>query len=79
VVNIAASNSKLDEDGDKLGSDADIQFPTGSEFGISIRHTSSQCKSDFTSSLSRFQLGGSVKKGYLFVSEYKLPNPPCKY
>ena len=79
-VQILESNTKVDDDGDALGSDADLQFPKDSKMKILIEKTTGKYKSDFTHDGSaQFKIAGSVKLGYLFISEYNLPNPPCKY
>jgi len=78
-VKIIDSASGLDEDGDPNSSDADLQFTSNSELRLDIEKVASLFKSDFDSRSNGFLIRGSVKKGNLFISEYRPTDPPCKY
>jgi hypothetical protein len=76
-VQIFEFNTEVDVDGDLLGSYADLQFPMGSDMKIGIAKTSGKYKTDFTHNGSaQFEIAGSVTQGFLFISEYNLPDPP---
>ena len=64
------------------GSDADLQFPKGSKAKVQIKKDPAKFKNHLGNCSScAFKIKGSVKKGYLFISEYTFdPSVPlCKY
>jgi len=70
-VQIAANNPE--------GADADLQFTTNSKLKLLISGSPNRFKSDFTSKNNGLPVSGSVLHGSLFISEYNIADPACKY
>ena len=78
-VQISDSAPGVDEDGDPNSSDADLQFTSNSKVKIAIERDPNKFKSDFVSHNNGLVIHGSVTKGNLFISEFNIADPPCKY
>lgn len=87
-IQISSSPEGQDEDGDDNGANADLQFPKGSDFKISIKdevggstlkRTTDNYKSDFTNCENcNFEIIGGMQD-FLFISQYTLPTPPSNF
>ena len=79
-IEIKDSPDGVDEDGDDNNANAHAEFPAGSEIKIEIAHDADKYKTDFThDSNADFKFTGEVNLGFLVISSYTLPTPPCNY